>query len=274
MGAPTRRVRAQLDRQVRALIQHADGVRGSHDPEHVHQLRVAVRRARAVLKATSTHKHLQAELKWLGGVCADVRDADVLLARLRASAAGFDADERAAVDRLLDGVAEQRRGARRHLLAALRSTRFRALVSSLAEAARAVEPAAVALPHRKFAKALARLGDDPGDEDLHRLRIRGKRLRYAAELRGKKAKPLVKATKKLQGVLGEHQDAAVAVARVRALLAAMGGAVPVDVALVAGRLIEREHARRAESRARWRAAAAEVGKRAAALSGRSHLTDG
>ena len=53
--------------------------------------------------------------------------------------------------------------------------------------------------------------------------------------------------KKFQDVLGEHQDAAVAVERLREL-AAEGSA---GQALAAGRLVEREEARRAAARAAW-----------------------
>jgi CHAD domain-containing protein len=204
-----------------------------------------------------------------------VRDADVLLERLRWSSADFADDERESVEVLLDGLEKQRRGARRHMLRALRGSRFRALLASLEEAAREAEPVApgpgpvadvVDKPLRAFAKAVGRLGDSPPDDDLHALRIKGKRLRYAAELvRGKKAKKLVKATKRFQDVLGDHQDAVVAEERVRALLDAVDDGAPSEVALVAGRLIERERARRADCRARWRDAAAAVRRAGAAL---------
>jgi CHAD domain-containing protein len=279
MGDLTTRVRARLAEQAEALVHHVDGARGDGDPEHVHQVRVAVRRSRAILKTVSTHQHLQTELKWLGGVCGDVRDADVLLAHLRSSSADFADDERESVEVLLHGLEKQRHGARRHMLRALRSARYRGLLASLEEAAREAEPAdsgpvgdVVATPLRKFSKAVAKLGDTPPDDDLHALRIKGKRLRYAAEmLPGKKAKKLVKAAKKFQNVLGDHQDAVVAEERVRALVDTAGEAddagdtVSVDVALVAGRLIERERTRKADRRARWRPAAAAVAEAASAL---------
>lgn len=263
--------RSHLAEQAEALVRHAEGARSDTDPEDVHQLRVAVRRARAVLKAADTHEHLQAELKWLAGVCGDVRDADVLLARFRESSSDFTKDEQACVELLLAGLSRQRRGARRHMLAALRSARFHALLTGLAEAGSeaggvAASPdEAVDRPRRKFAKAVDKLGDTPPDDDLHALRIKGKRLRYAAELiGGKKAKRLVKTTKAFQDVLGDHQDAAVAEERLRALVAAMGDP-PTDVALVAGRLIERERSRKADCRARWRDAADAVTEAADAL---------
>ncbi|MFC5287268.1 CHAD domain-containing protein [Actinokineospora guangxiensis] len=293
MGDLTTRVRARLADQAEALVHHVDGARGDGDPEHVHQVRVAVRRSRAILKTVSTHQHLQAELKWLGGVCGDVRDADVLLAHLRSSSADFADDERESVEVLLQGLEKQRHGARRHMLRALRSARYRGLLASLEEAAREAEPAdsgrasgsagpigdVVDGPLRKFAKAVAKLGDDPPDDDLHALRIKGKRLRYAAEMiPGKKAKKLVKATKKFQDVLGDHQDAVVAEERVRALVDSVGDtddtasvdvslvdASLIDVAVVAGRLIERERVRKADRRARWRPAAAAVAEAASAL---------
>jgi CHAD domain-containing protein len=54
------------------------------------------------------------------------------------------------------------------------------------------------------------------DEKLHRLRIRAKRLRYELEFFAEVFPELakaVKATKQLQEVLGEHQDACTASAR-------------------------------------------------------------
>lgn len=68
---------------------------------------------------------------------------------------------------------------------------------------------------------------------------------------GKPVRRLVKATAKLQKVLGEHQDACVGKRRVRELVDSMGDMVDVDVVFVAGRLVEREEARRAEARAAW-----------------------
>jgi CHAD domain-containing protein len=77
------------------------------------------------------------------------------------------------------------------------------------------------------------------------VRKKGKRARYAAELAGRKQ--LVKRAKKLQDVLGEHQDAVVASGRLRELAVA---AEP-EQALVAGRLVEREEERRSDARAAW-----------------------
>jgi CHAD domain-containing protein len=97
----------------------------------------------------------------------------------------------------------------------------------------------------KVDKAVGKLSDEPTDEELHAVRKKGKRARYAGELAGQK-KP-VKRAKKLQDVLGEHQDAVVAAERLRGLAVE---ARP-EQALAAGRLVELEEMRRAEARAEW-----------------------
>jgi CHAD domain-containing protein len=100
---------------------------------------------------------------------------------------------------------------------------------------------------RKLERCMAALGDSPSDAMLHRARIRAKRARYAAELAaplvGKPAGRYVRAAERFQDVVGEHQDAIVAEARIRAY------AESADAAFGAGRLVERQQARRARARA-------------------------
>ena len=93
---------------------------------------------------------------------------------------------------------------------------------------------------------MQRLGKDPTDEELHGVRIKAKRARYAAEALGGESK-FVSRAKDVQDVLGEHQDAAVAEERIRELVAQVRGTG--RTALAAGRLIERQRSRRA---AAWR----------------------
>ncbi|AHH94309.1 CHAD domain-containing protein [Kutzneria viridogrisea] len=262
-----RHVRAAVHGNLLAMLHHEAGSRTGEDPEDLHQLRVAVRRLRAVLKTVPGCvpgcPELRAELGWLGGALGPVRDLDVLIDRLREEAEDFPEEERAAVEALIAGLVTDRLAARRLLVAALNSARYRALLHALAEASRSPLPAdpgpdlmhLVRKPYRKLHKAVLALAEDPPDEDLHRLRIMGKRLRYAAELAapiaGRKVKALLKATKELQEVLGEHQDACVAEQEVRRLLAAQGEVIDWDLVFAAGRLVEREHVRRTRYRALW-----------------------
>src|SRR5699024_7952009 len=108
------------------------------DPEELHQMRVSVRRIRAMLKAgrrwldRTWSEPLLEELGWLGRCLGPVRDLDVLLAGIRHSAAaGFDDLERASVERLITGLEQQREEARSVLLAELDSDRYRDLLSTL-----------------------------------------------------------------------------------------------------------------------------------------------
>ena len=98
------------------------------------------------------------------------------------------------------------------------------------------------------------------------MRIRGKRARYAAELAegtvGKPAARFVLDAKRLQDVVGAHQDAVVAEERVRSLLDRAEGA---RAQFAAGRIVERERGRRRAARAAFPAAWARLeksGKRA------------
>lgn len=283
VGPPAVHIRARLDQQVRALLDNEVVAREGTDPEGVHQMRVAVRRIRAALKASGEPdpQAVRPELRWLGGVLGRIRDLDVLLGHLRAQAADLSTEEQDAVARLLRGLVEQRRRARRRMLDTFRGARYARLLATLAElidgpptaepvdvpgdAKRAAGTAllrAVRAPHRKLAKAAAALGDDPTDEELHALRIRGKRLRYAAELAaptvgGKRMRALIKATKEFQDILGDHQDTVVAEQELRRLIDEQDQP-EVDVVFVAGRLVEREQARRARCRAAWRASLDEV----------------
>jgi CHAD domain-containing protein len=112
-------------------------------------------------------------------------------------------------------------------------------------------------------------GEDPPDEVLHALRIRGKRVRYTGELvepaLGKPVKRLLAATAQLQEVLGDHQDACVAEQRIRELLDGLGELPEAHVVFVAGRLVERERTRAEDKRAQWRQAWDQVATRAAEL---------
>jgi CHAD domain-containing protein len=290
-GAPPAvHIRVRIDQQVRALVEHEAMARVGEDPEGVHQMRVAVRRLRATLKAVPPSQELDAvagELRWLGGVLGRIRDLDVMLGHLRAQAADFPPPERTAADRLVAGLVADRERARRRMLDTFRSTRYTTLLRTLAGLASTDLPtvvserddgevallAVITRPHRKLRKDALALGDDPPDDDLHALRIRGKRLRYAAELAavagGKPVRALIKATKAFQEVLGDHQDSVVAEEEIRRLVADLGELADIDheAVFVGGRLVERERARRADCRTRWRDTFTKVDTLATALLG-------
>jgi len=116
-----------------------------------------------------------------------------------------------------------------------------------------VMPPLVTKPWKRLRKQVRKAGDDPPDDQLHQIRIRAKRARYAAEavepVIGQPAEDYADAVADLQSVLGDHQDAVVG----EAWLREAAGSARRDIALVAGLLIAAERASAADTRERWRA---------------------
>jgi CHAD domain-containing protein len=261
-AVPADPIRARLRAQVDELLAHDPGTRRGADPEDLHQHRVAVRRLRALLRTVrplvdrDAVEPLRAELAWIGGLLGAVRDLDVLLEHLEDEAAGLDGADRRAFLPLLRRLRRERERDRAQLLAALDAERYFALLDALEGAAETLPvegeerlPELAAKEFRKLRRDERQLGAAPSDEELHGLRIRGKRARYAAELlEGKRAARFVDTAKELQDVLGEHQDAIVAEARLRSLL---GPRSTTAQAVAVGRLVERERVRQGDTRAGW-----------------------
>jgi CHAD domain-containing protein len=240
-----------------ALLEHERGVRLHADPEQLHKQRVATRRLRSLLRSTrgqvvdrERSERLRVELRWLAGVLGEVRDRDVLISHLVDELATIEeAGAFGAILALLDG---EREDARKEVLAALEGRRYRALLQELERppglrSGERLETAA-ATDYARLRKAVNRLRKEPTDEELHQVRIKAKRARYSAETLGTEPR-FVDRAKDVQDLLGEHQDAAIAEERVRELAAQVRGTG--RTALVAGRLIERQRARRATARAAW-----------------------
>jgi CHAD domain-containing protein len=258
------RLRKMLQAQYGELLRHDPAVRLDLDPEAAHGMRVAARRARAMLGAArpildpTWSEPLRDELKWLGASLGRRRDLDVLVDRLQRQIDQLDQPERTAAAELLDLLAEERQTAQAIAVDALSSERYLSLLDQLEAATRGPRVRRGKVSLRKLArrefkrlrKTADGLGADPSDDDLHRARIAGKRARYTAELAeaevGKPARKFVERAKAFQDVLGEHQDAIVAEARLRGLLAE---ASTSGAAFAAGRLVEAERLRRRETRA-------------------------
>ncbi|HEY2706335.1 MAG TPA: CHAD domain-containing protein [Candidatus Dormibacteraeota bacterium] len=266
-------VRRSIATATLRLVGHDAGVRLGGDPEAVHQARVAVRRLRSDLRTFAPlliagwSDPLGEELRWIGGELGRVRDAEVLAEEMeRVVAALPEADlERGA--ELAAGFRAEILRAREQLVEAMRSPRYLELLERLVEAsyspmllpeadqpAGGVLPGLVRRPWRKLRRDARRLRRDGAtDVELHRLRIRAKRARYAAEagapVLGKRASAFAKAVAGVQEVLGTHHDAVVAAERLR--VQATGGG---EAAFVAGQLWGVEQARAASARADWPAA--------------------
>jgi CHAD domain-containing protein len=252
--------------QLERILAHDPGVRLGDDLEDVHQMRVATRRLRAFLRTARSAlegdwgEPLREELRWLAGLLGGVRDLDVLLAYLRREAETLEPAEREAFSRVLAELEEERERARGVLLEGISGERYFALLDRI-EAVAAAPAVSAEAPELSslFAAELRRLRRRAGphlsnggatDAELHDARIRTKRARYAAELAGpalgEPGRRFVAAAKELQDVLGEHQDAVVAEERIRTLAERTEDP---EARFAAGRLVERQHARRAAARA-------------------------
>jgi CHAD domain-containing protein len=251
-------LRDLLDRQRRAIERSEPGVRDGAEPENLHRFRVASRRSRALIRASRPLVRdqlaaLDRELRWLGGITGPVRDLDVLIGRLRGLVPELDPDQ-AGAGSIIAALEQDRLRQRDGLLTAIDTNRYRELLArfeSVVPALR-VTDASVSLA-RLARKELDRLdaeyddlGESPSDDDLHAVRIHAKHARYSAELaataEGEPFERLADSLRKVQDVIGEHQDAVVTEQRVRALASE-------ESRLAAGRIVELERARRRQARA-------------------------
>jgi inorganic triphosphatase YgiF len=174
------------------------------DPEGVHQLRVGLRRLRALvgafrpLMAGELHAYLSAELDWLQAQTGPARDWDVFIAETLERLSPHLPDD-PAVAGMIRAAGLAREEGYALLRATLADPRYTELLLrlelSLAEASWAgTEPdgplerpaaemagALLSKRHKKLRKLGGKRADLP-EEDLHRLRIAGKKLRYVADI--------------------------------------------------------------------------------------------
>lgn len=253
-------VKWALTQHVRWLVAHDPGTRLGTEPESLHQMRVATRRLRAVLRAARPilvpdwATSLQQELKWLSELLGPARDLDVLIAHFTEEAAGLDARERKQLKGFLTSLQTRREQLQPVLLRELQSTRYLELVQRLQQTAH--EPPVVESPltlldlakqeFDKLRTTIHRLENPPTNASLHQLRIKVKRARYTAELAEpsarKAATGFIKRARTLQDLLGTHQDAVQAESHLRSFV---NSSTSVQTGFVAGRIVERQHARRA-----------------------------
>jgi len=218
----------------------------------IHSTRVAVRRLRSTLRTCAglfdptRVGELEPELVWWADLLGAVRDLDILAERMAHRLAALPAEMvlGPVPNTITIELNAQRQENFKEVVEALDSPRYRALIIELhrwqsappfteaadvdvSEVARYVKRAGKKLDRRLAQAAEAcRVGEDQADELLHRSRKAGKRHRYAVELAqpiwGAKAKKIINRRKRLQDVLGDHQDSHVAASVLRELGARVG----------------------------------------------------
>lgn len=231
------------------------GVIASGNPEAVHQTRVGIRRLRAAFSlfgdrvADARSPVYRAEWKAVASALGPARDLHVLIERVETAAreSGVDAAE------LLRHLHGKRAAATREAQATLAGAPFQHLLIGFAEwlergLPRDPEPiaqfAVKVLSRRRRKIARARPIGRLADEALHDLRIKGKKLRYAAEFFAalypgdharEDRRAFARAIGKLQDHLGSVHDLAVAHGQHEALFADLE---PISAAGLSAQLAE------------------------------------
>jgi CHAD domain-containing protein len=257
-----------LGKAVADIKAHEDGSRRGGDIEDVHKMRVATRRVRAYLKAArpaldrAATDRLRGDVRELAGTLGVIRDHDVMIDRLHQEAARLGDPDTGGLEHLISRLETERVAGRDRLVSELDDPSYQALLAELEEAA-AQPPVAdpwadlhelAAAEWRTLRKARRRLhrtfGENPPDDDLHELRIYGKRSRYAAELLHEKGDigAFLEALAGLQEVLGDHQDACVLEDRLRELVTEVADP---RAGIAAGRVIQGCRDRRVQARAAY-----------------------
>ena len=268
-------VRASVSDELRHLLAHEWRLRlALPDPaaQDVHQARVATRRLRSNLKTFRSLldpvwvKHVRSDLKWLGSALGGLRDADVLAENLRE-----------APPQLLLELANERASAARQLQTVLGSDQYLNLLDRLhvvtrtppfalgdgehgeESPARRVLPTLVGDRWRGVRRQVRKSGPDPTDRDLHRIRIKAKQLRYAAEAAvsviGKPAAQTASAAETVQTTLGHHHDAVATETWLRQHAAFVDQDDSIsnvaEIAFTAGALSADQHLRQRDFRRQW-----------------------
>ena len=217
------------------MLANMDGVRRNLDSEFLHDYRVAIRGARALLKQikgvfpASEVRHFSNEFKWLGAATGQVRDLDVYLLKMEDFRAELPADIRVHLQPLdaylrAHHVKEQRR-----LVRTLGSKRYRALMDgwsrflsepvrvedgSCPGAARPVMELAadrIWSTYRRVWKRACVIDSTTSTDALHALRIECKKLRYLLGFFSplyppEEMRQLIQPLKQLQTNLGDFND--------------------------------------------------------------------
>ncbi len=281
--APTLDVaRAAFARSVERIVRSDAAIRVQRDSEAVHKARTSVRRLRSELRTfrpildRAWAQALAERLRPLGDALGAARDGDVLLKRIEGDAPNLPADDGQWSSAVIGTFRRTRDEAYERLGAFLREPAYITLLDDLIAAvesphgeehvcpkAQDMAPALLAAVWKRTRKCVRKRSRPATDAQLHRIRIKAKHLRYAAEafapVLGRRATRLAKAVEHLQTILGDQHDAAVAAGRLTEALSASRSS------FVAGELAQRQRDIAASEREKWQGAWRAVKRRHDAL---------
>jgi len=234
-GLPAAEAVKRIHRSLLAAVEtNIPGTRADIDSEFLHDLRVAVRRARSALTQVKgvldpgMVAHFREELGWVGRITGPVRDLDVYLLEYEKYRASLPPAMRDDLGPLLGFLCEHKASAHGALCAELESERFQRLMHDwhyMAEhgsepgletpdADTAIEVVAsrrIWRLYRRVRREGRAITPESPPEALHELRKSCKKLRYIIEFfrelfPDNEVGQLIKALKRLLDNLGEYQD--------------------------------------------------------------------
>jgi CHAD domain-containing protein len=270
-----------LRRLLGAIEDNIPGTLADVDSEFLHDLRVAVRRTRALqreLRGVFPPLELQRfreGFRWLQAVTGPTRDLDVYLLDFEGFRGALPGSAGNDLHALYGLLADERKLTQRRMARALRSDKARQLLSDWSafiedfasepederpDAGRPIGELAgarIATVYKRMVKGGRKVEDDGPAEALHDLRKQGKELRYLLEFFGalypaKTVRPMLKTLKALQDILGRFQDTEVQATMLRdhrdAVAAREGGAAAL---MAMGLLVDRLESDKAAARLRF-----------------------
>jgi len=217
-----------------AMEKNFHGIVDDIDSEFLHDFRIAVRRTRSLLsqlKKTLPEKeftHFQSEFKWLGSITGPVRDLDVYLLMKEEYRSMLPKELYAGLTEFFDDLEEKRKERFAEMHKGLTSKRYISLMSEWKKflidedypwpggnlSCFTVANDIIRKRFKRIIKSGGKITNDSPDQDLHSLRIHGKKLRYLLEF----FRPFynqddidffLKQLKKLQNNLGDFNDISV-----------------------------------------------------------------
>ena len=265
-----------------ALAANVPGTVKDIDTEFLHDLRIAVRWTRSVLKLCGgalpggLAREFRAEFSWLGDLTTPTRDLDVYLLDFPRMTAGLVGAAESDLAPFHDYLKRSRAAEHRRLAAGLRSARFRRLTANWHSALSDIRPhrkggtaarlaaGRISTAQRRALRTGQAITPASPARSLHDLRKRCKELRYLVEMFGSLHDPAqrwqaVRELKSLQDCLGAFQDADVQHREIRAFAGQMLAerSAPAETLLAMGEiaagLARRQQAARSEFGARFAA---------------------
>ena len=224
--------RAIIGVQAHRLRHNTENALRNRDPDSLHDLRVAARRLRSALRIfgpfleKKVTRTLRGELKWVTRRLNEARNLDIFFDRIDAGLSKKNISS-SARQKILHAIEEKRMAEKQAMAKVLRSRRYLLVLNGLDTLRDSLENVCPGSRKKKHSimrasgkimkEALKEItswkkktAKDASPDDLHRIRIAFKRLRYACEffrgLYGKNVRRAIRLCIDFQDTLGDYRD--------------------------------------------------------------------